>query len=240
MLVLCLCQRYKTMSEADPSIPCNCTESDESPTARPHSSPSTISPGDPGRSSPDSSKKRRRTDDGQTTPSSDPASTDMPSCSSPASVAAAAAPSTAEAQFTPSHNSHCSSVPQLRPPAQSAESAMGQRTASLPNVRCGVTGGSTHETVGGDSTTAAAANVVERLAGAAETSAREIACSVTPTALSWAIVSLLADGGVPLGSGGAAGGDRIARQGRRGQGHLLPRSREKYPTPVRSRAEGGG
>eukprot|EP00752_Nemacystus_decipiens_P012462 g11038.t2 len=63
---------------------------------------------------------------------------------------------------------------------------------------------------------------------AMEVAAKEIALSATPTALSWALVSLLADGGVGAGSG-AEGflGARI-----RGQGHLLPRSRDKYPTPV--------
>lgn len=67
---------------------------------------------------------------------------------------------------------------------------------------------------------------------AMEVAAHEIALSATPTALSWALVSLLADGG-GMGSSniGASGGGEAKR--RRGQGHLLPRSRDKYPTPVR-------
>lgn len=71
---------------------------------------------------------------------------------------------------------------------------------------------------------------------ALEVAAREIARSATPTALSWALLSLLADGGVGAGSGA----DGFAGPARRGQGHLLPRSRDKYPTPVRKCWAAGG
>lgn len=68
-------------------------------------------------------------------------------------------------------------------------------------------------------------------ATATEMAAREISMSVTPTALSWALLSLLADGGT--GGEGWGGGHGSGGGGQRGQGHLLPRSRDKYPTPVR-------
>lgn len=71
---------------------------------------------------------------------------------------------------------------------------------------------------------------------AMEVAAHEIARSATPSALSWALLSLLADGGVRAESGA----DGFAGTRRRGQGHLLPRSRDKYPTPVRSGGRGGG
>ncbi|CBN78413.1 hypothetical protein Esi_0113_0052 [Ectocarpus siliculosus] len=61
---------------------------------------------------------------------------------------------------------------------------------------------------------------------AMEVAAHEIALSATPTALSWAVVALLADGG-----GRVRGGDFVGGVGGREQGHLLPRSRDKYPTP---------
>jgi len=66
---------------------------------------------------------------------------------------------------------------------------------------------------------------------ATKIAAQEIALSLTPTALSWALVPLLADGGMDgqHGDEGGPGGKG------RGQGHLLPRSREKYPTPVIAR-----
>ncbi|CAM9111034.1 unnamed protein product [Scytosiphon promiscuus] len=71
---------------------------------------------------------------------------------------------------------------------------------------------------------------------AMEVAAHEIALSATPTALSWALVSLLADGGSGLSRGessgrGMGGGGAGEMRRRRGQGHLLPRSRDKYPTP---------
>eukprot|EP00904_Undaria_pinnatifida_P007944 jgi/Undpi1/427/HiC_scaffold_1.g00423.m1 len=70
----------------------------------------------------------------------------------------------------------------------------------------------------------------EAAKAAAEKAAQAITMSVTPTALSWALVSLLADGGggMPEGSGGGGEGEGGRK---RGQGHLLPRSRDKYPTP---------
>lgn len=76
----------------------------------------------------------------------------------------------------------------------------------------------------------------EAAKAAAEKAAQAITMSVTPTALSWALVSLLADGGggMPEGSGGGGEGEGGRK---RGQGHLLPRSRDKYPTPV---SRGGG
>ncbi|CAM9594028.1 unnamed protein product [Ectocarpus sp. 8 AP-2014] len=61
---------------------------------------------------------------------------------------------------------------------------------------------------------------------AMEVAAHEIALSATPTALSWAVVALLADGG-----GTVRGRNFVGGVGGRGQGHLLPRSRDKYPTP---------
>lgn len=69
---------------------------------------------------------------------------------------------------------------------------------------------------------------------ATEVAAREIALSLTPTALSWALVSLLADGGTGGGGSSGDGGSFVGRAGGRGQGHLLPRSRDKYPTSVRA------
>lgn len=66
----------------------------------------------------------------------------------------------------------------------------------------------------------------------AEMAAREMACSVTPTALSWALLSLLADGGVGTKRSGVVCGEHNTGSGRR-QGHLLPRSRDRYPMPVR-------
>lgn len=88
----------------------------------------------------------------------------------------------------------------------------------------------TAEDAGGSGTHRAQApgpNVAPRVL-ASEIAAQEIALSVTPTALPWALVSLLADGGV--GGGGIDGSSGMAG---RGQGHLLPRSRDRYPTPVR-------
>ncbi|CAM9335372.1 unnamed protein product, partial [Ectocarpus sp. 13 AM-2016] len=59
--------------------------------------------------------------------------------------------------------------------------------------------------------------------------AHEIVLSATPTALSWAVVALLADGGGRVSGGDFVGG--VGGTKGRGQGHLLPRSRDKYPTP---------
>ncbi|CAM9899164.1 unnamed protein product [Pylaiella littoralis] len=66
---------------------------------------------------------------------------------------------------------------------------------------------------------------------ATEIVAREIALSATPTALSWALVSLLADGGARVGLEDGGARQAVGGAKPRGQGHLLPRSREKYPTP---------
>ncbi|CAM9766825.1 unnamed protein product, partial [Ectocarpus fasciculatus] len=68
-------------------------------------------------------------------------------------------------------------------------------------------------------------------AAAMEVAAHEIALSATPTALSWAVVSLLADGGGRVEGGDRVGGGGVGGTKGRGQGHLLPRSRDKYPTP---------
>ncbi|CAB1104980.1 unnamed protein product [Ectocarpus sp. CCAP 1310/34] len=73
-------------------------------------------------------------------------------------------------------------------------------------------------------------------AAAMEVAAHEIVLSATPTALSWAVVSLLADGGGRVRGEYFVGG--VGGTKGRGQGHLLPRSRDKYPTPVRGL--GGG
>lgn len=99
-------------------------------------------------------------------------------------------------------------------------SSSGSRYRSPPNTADSA-GKSASEPRGFN---AAAASV----AATSAIAAHEIAVSVTPTALSWALVSLLADGGAGAEGGG---GSRVV--GAREQGHLLPRSRDTYPTPVR-------
>lgn len=241
--VYCRRNRFKSMSEIDPGLPCNCPDGDEQQQGEnPNSSPR-ISPPAPGGvapfSSPIASKKRRRKDDAPTT------QPDVQSPASPASPDAptgAAALSCTEPPSSPPPDNHGSCMPQRHDRAQRIDPApRNTMSGCAPNTACGATSVcSTYKSAGEDSTAAAAvaaaaAAGLQEILGAAETAAREIACSVTPTALSWGLVSLLADGGISLGSSRAAGAYGMAEQGRRGQGHLLPRSREKYPTPVRGR-----
>ncbi|CBJ48933.1 conserved unknown protein [Ectocarpus siliculosus] len=98
-------------------------------------------------------------------------------------------------------------------------------------------GGSSSNTIDGDSSSkppgtprgTGSSAASKPGAAAMEVAAHEIALSATPTALSWAVVALLADGGGRVGGGDCVGG--VSGTKGRGQGHLLPRSRDKYPTP---------